>query len=251
MDFLTFIKEKWMLLLSLIGNVILLGGLIVFIYLYFNYDCNCTCNDLELEKENLEVENVQEEIQEKSFFVEIKGAVQNPNVYEVTNNNIINDVITMAGGLTKDAYTDNINLSKKLVDEMVIYIYQKKDFNKESSKEKVDNVCVCPDYDITICTKDNQSEIIPSDTEEKNNIQDNISSNDTNTNVDNSLKKKININLATIDDLKTLTGIGDAKAQKIIEYRQLNNGFKSIEEIKNVSGIGDSIYAKIKDDITI
>lgn len=62
---------------------------------------------------------------------------------------------------------------------------------------------------------------------------------------------KININLATLDELKTLTGIGDAKAKKIIEYREQNGGFKSIDDMKNVSGIGDKMFEQIKEQIEI
>lgn len=62
---------------------------------------------------------------------------------------------------------------------------------------------------------------------------------------------KININIATLDELKTLTGIGDAKAKKIIEYREENGGFKSIDDMKNVSGIGDKLFEQIKEQIEI
>lgn len=62
---------------------------------------------------------------------------------------------------------------------------------------------------------------------------------------------KININIATLDELKTLTGIGDAKAKKIIEYREQNGGFKSIDDMKNVSGIGDKMFEQIKEQIEI
>jgi competence protein ComEA len=61
--------------------------------------------------------------------------------------------------------------------------------------------------------------------------------------------KKVNINNATLDELKTLNGIGDSKAKSIIEYREKNGGFKSIEDIKNVSGIGDSMFERIKEEI--
>jgi competence protein ComEA len=62
---------------------------------------------------------------------------------------------------------------------------------------------------------------------------------------------KININTASASALDQLPGIGAAYANKIIDYRQKNNGFKSIEEIKNVKGIGEGIFNKIKDNITI
>ena len=61
----------------------------------------------------------------------------------------------------------------------------------------------------------------------------------------------LNINTATLEQLMTLPGIGESKAKEIINYREINNGFKSIDEIKAVNGIGDSTFAKIKDYITI
>jgi competence protein ComEA len=61
----------------------------------------------------------------------------------------------------------------------------------------------------------------------------------------------INLNTATQAELESLTGIGASTAKKIIDYRKQNGKFKSIEEIKNVSGIGDAKYAAIKDDITV
>ena len=63
---------------------------------------------------------------------------------------------------------------------------------------------------------------------------------------DNSL---VNINTATADELKTLNGIGDVMAERIIEYRE-KNYFKSKEDIMSVNGIGSGTYNKIKDNIT-
>lgn len=62
---------------------------------------------------------------------------------------------------------------------------------------------------------------------------------------------KININKATIAELEELPGVGEATANKIINYRSENGAFKSIEEIKNVNGIGDKKYADMKDLIDI
>lgn len=64
------------------------------------------------------------------------------------------------------------------------------------------------------------------------------------------MSSKININTATKDELKTLSGIGDKTADKIISYRE-NNKFKEIEDIKKVSGIGDKIFDDIKDEIRV
>lgn len=61
----------------------------------------------------------------------------------------------------------------------------------------------------------------------------------------------INVNSASMEELMTLSGIGESKALAIIQYREENGRFASIEEIKNVKGIGDGIFEKIKDAITI
>ena len=60
----------------------------------------------------------------------------------------------------------------------------------------------------------------------------------------------ININTASADELKTLTGVGDVTAEKIIEYRS-KKAFKSKEDIMSVDGIGSKTYEKIKDRITV
>lgn len=60
----------------------------------------------------------------------------------------------------------------------------------------------------------------------------------------------ININTASADELKTLSGVGDVTAEKIIEYRS-SKAFKSIEDIMSVDGIGSKTYEKIKDRITV
>ncbi len=61
----------------------------------------------------------------------------------------------------------------------------------------------------------------------------------------------VNINTADAEMLKTLPGIGDAKAADIIAYREEHGAFSSIEDIKNVSGIGESIYNRISSGITV
>ena len=62
---------------------------------------------------------------------------------------------------------------------------------------------------------------------------------------------KVNINTATAEELETLSGIGPAKAQAIVAYRETNGPFSSVNELVNVSGIGEKTLAKIIDDITV
>ena len=61
----------------------------------------------------------------------------------------------------------------------------------------------------------------------------------------------VNINTASKEQLMTLTGIGESRAEDIIRYRSESGGFQSIEEIMNVPGIKESAYLKIKDSITV
>ena len=72
-----------------------------------------------------EVVKEEKEILNKSVFVDIKGAIKKPGVYEMNSDSIVNDVVKVAGGYTTNAYQNGINLSKKIKDEMVIYIYTK------------------------------------------------------------------------------------------------------------------------------
>ena len=163
--------------------------------------------------------------------VDIKGSVVSPDVYEVDSNSRVIDIINIAGGVTEDADTDNINLSKKVSDEDVIIIYSREELesNKKSYEEKID-----------YCTTDNNSTCAT-----------NVVTFDDNSNSDDTGSTIININSATVEDFMKLSGIGEAKAKSIIEYRNSIGSFSKVEDIKNVTGIGDSIFDKIKDYITI
>ena len=61
----------------------------------------------------------------------------------------------------------------------------------------------------------------------------------------------VNINKADIKELTSLPGIGETRAGAIIEYRDANGPFKSIEDLKKVSGIGDASFEKLKDKIRV
>lgn len=164
----------------------------------------------------------------KKIKIDIKGEINTPGVYELTEENNVMDAINTAGGLTNKSDTSNINLSKKLKDEMVIIVYSKQEIINMKEKEKI----TCPPCNnACIEEKDETSKI--NITEEKEETG------------------KININTANIEELLKLSGIGEAKAQAIIDYRNKNGNFKDIEEIKNVQGIGEAAFEKIKDNITV
>lgn len=175
--------------------------------------------------------------------IDIKGAVKKPGVYQVSNNAIVDDVIKLAGGFNTNAYQNGINMSKKVKDEMVIYVYTKaeiKDFySKEPSLTISNETCKAPDYSICECVNNKESIIeVGSNNEE-------IKKDDTPSGT------KVNINTASLTELATLSGIGESKAQAIITYREENGKFAKIEDLMNVSGIGEKSFEKIKDSITI
>ena len=63
--------------------------------------------------------------------------------------------------------------------------------------------------------------------------------------------KLVNINTATKEELCSLPGIGDSRAESIVAYREKNNGFSSIEDIMKVEGIKDGMFSKMKDKICV
>ena len=161
--------------------------------------------------------------------MDIKGEIINPGIYSLEANSRVIDVINLAGGLTQNANTTVINLSKKITDEMVIIIYSNEQVaNFSKTKEMEENIQEKCQGD----TIKNDACIEISDEQEQT-------------------SQMISLNTASKEELMQLPGIGEAKALDIIKYREENGLFKNIEDIKNVSGIGDSLFAKIKDFITI
>lgn len=176
---------------------------------------------------------------QKYIYVDIKGSVANPNVYMIEEGKRVIDAINTAGGILENADTSILNLSKKLTDEMCIIVYTKEEIDeyrkqglesKEIVKKLEEDLLQVNDY--------NDAQI-----KENKTIMSNKTSNTSN--------EKISINTATKEELLTLSGIGESKADAIVKYREENGEFKTIEDIKNVSGIGDALFEKIKDNITI
>lgn len=192
-------------------------------------------------------------------YCDIKGNVKNPGVYEIKDNYTINDIIKASGGLKDNSYTNNINLSKKVTDEMVIYINS----NEEINNIKKLNNCncnpiitykKCEHNTITSTRTRTTTTKVKNITETTSTIvTSNRTSNKTTTikTTTKPITKIINVNECSYEDLLEINGLGPSKAEKIIEYRNTNGKFTKIEDIMNVKGIGESLFEKIKDFIRI
>lgn len=143
--------------------------------------------------------------QEAVIFVDIKGAVKNPGVYQMKVGDRVKDALDAAGGLTEEADSQKVNLAKRLEDQMVIVV------------PKVGE----------------ESEEIPTGETRKEATKEG----------------KVNINTATVEELKTLKGVGEKKAEAIIEYRKKNGSFKTKEDLMKVRGIGKKLFESFEERI--
>lgn len=183
----------------------------------------------------VKLEQLEEKIEEQKLEtvkIDIKGNIANPGVYELEQGSRVIDAINIAGGLLENSNTELINLSQILTDEMIIIIYTNDQIEKYRQESKqIEYVYIevekCPDQINDAC------------------INQNLESESSNQ------EELININNASSDELTTLSGIGESKAEDIIKYRETNGQFTNIEEVMNVKGIGEALFEKIKDYITI
>ena len=237
--------------MKILNNKIAVVGILAFLSLvvialsgYMVYMLNtkeeCFCEPV---TDLISLEEPSEEVVETPpIYVEVKGAVNHPGVFEVNENNIINDVIALAGGLKNNAYTDNINLSKKVSDELVVYVFTKEEYKKNSSSNNTHT---------NTSSTSSSKESYQIDEATKNNISIITSSNSDEATSQDTTSKLININTASAQELTSLPGIGETKANNIVSYRTENGYFKTIEDLKNVCGIGDATFEKLKDYITV
>ena len=160
---------------------------------------------------DLKTECSSSQTETQKVFVDIKGAVKNEGVYELSNGSRVTDVVKLAGGFTEDADKKSVNLAEKVTDEAVIYV------------ARVGEI------------------VAPTTTNSQANgsAQQEESSD------------KINLNTATLAELQTISGIGAKRAQDIIDYRDANGGFSSVDDLANVSGIGEKTLEKLKSEVTV
>ena len=169
-------------------------------------------NIIENKIENKIEDNIENE--KRKIVIHITGQVKNPGLVYLDEGARIADAIKEAGGSTKDAALDKVNLAYVLEDGQKIYIPNK--------NEKISEI----QYIIT-----DSGENVLKDTGKESNVKGGI--------------KKVNINSANQEELETLPGVGPALAVRIIEYRNSNGKFEKVEDVQNVKGIGDSKFTNI------
>ena len=141
-----------------------------------------------------------------TVFVHISGEVCVPGVYELNQGSRLFDAVSLAGGFTEDAAQDYCNLALILEDASKYYIPTVSEAQQLKEQE--------------LCTENQKLSHYDSE-------------------------GRLNINLATKEELMGLSGIGASRADSIIAYRDEHGQFGSTEEIKNVSGIKEALYSQI------
>lgn len=198
-------------------KVIILGIIIllVIIYCIYNYVKEKSYEEVILEDVYIAKQDNNWQEEKNIIILHITGEIKNPGIIKIEEGSRLIDAIEAAGGTTENADISRINLAYIVSDGQKIYI-------PNFSDEKVDNYII-----------DNIGEDII--------IEDMI------------LKQSnlVNINTATQTELETLTGIGPSTALKIINYRTEVGKFKTIDEIKNVPGIGEAKFEAIKNEICV
>lgn len=150
-----------------------------------------------------------------SLMVHVCGEVLSPGVYEFPEGSRIYEAVEAAGGFTEEAAPEAVNLAALLQDGVQIRIY-----SKEEAQTLPAGSAAWAGNGTGIKTSEETSGLI-------------------------------NLNTATREELMTLSGIGESRAEDIIRYREENGGFRKIEDIMKVPGIKEAGFQKIKDRITV
>ena len=152
------------------------------------------------------------EAMDPAFVVHVCGEVVNPGIYELPAGSRIYEAVKAAGGFTENAAEESVNLASPIEDGVQIRIY---------SKDEAETLAAgAAPFDGFEASGEGKEPVV-------------------------------NLNTATKEELMTLSGIGESRAEDIIRYREENGGFQNIEDIMKVSGIKDAAFQKIKDRITV
>jgi len=169
----------------------------------------------------------EDRVESQKIKVHVFGEVRRSGVYEVEEGARVIDAVEKAGP-TANADLDAMSLAAPVMDGQDILVPSKK-VEEGAPTSKASKVFGTAGTGTVQSSGINKGRTNP---------------------LDMSLQK-VNINTATREELETLPGIGPVLAGRIVEYRQQNGRFMSLEDIKNVSGIGDAKFEQIKDKITL
>ena len=196
---------------------------------------NETQNTQEIQDEQEDKQIYKNAENNEKIYVYITGEVNNPGVVLLNSGSRIVDAIEAAGGVTNKANISKVNLVYVLQDGMKVNIPNNTDLKNNENFEY-----------ITMSSGDEKNDA------NTGNSSTTITSENSSSNNESAFKISIvNINTATQTELETLPGIGPSLALRIVNYRKENGKFSSIEDIKNVSGIGEAKYEDIKNYIKI
>ncbi len=166
--------------------------------------------------------DILERTETAEIYVFICGQVENPGVYCLPEGSRICDAVEMAGGCLDTADINAVNQAERLTDGAKIYI--------PAIGEEPDSGMA------------GASGLGASESENSDLLADSQSGMNSG---------KLNINLATREELMTLPGIGETKADAILEYRDSHGSFTSIEELMNIAGIKEGVFNKIEEYIMV
>ena len=167
------------------------------------------------EKGDPEAAGGQEPSEAPSIFIHVCGEVTAPGVYEMERGSRIYEAVEAAGGLTDAAAADVLNLAQVLEDGQQVRVPDQEEKKRLEEQGGA----------LSLVTGGRPGQEAPA--------------------------AKVNLNTATKEQLMTLSGIGEARAEAILAYRQESGGFRTPEDIMKVSGIKEAAFQKIKDDITV
>ncbi|WP_232695421.1 helix-hairpin-helix domain-containing protein [Brevibacillus daliensis] len=157
-----------------------------------------------------------------TYYIDIKGSVKNPGMYQFQQNERVSHAIERAGGFLPSANTLQVNLAQKLTDGMILFVPDRKDQKTVNGQSMV----------ITPTPATNS---IPT-----------ISGQQPSPNGDTSSgPAPINIRTATKEEIMKLPGIGPTRAEEILVYRE-QHGFTKLEDLRKIPGIGPKTFEKIK-----
>lgn len=177
-------------------------------------------------------------------YVYVCGEVAEPGVYVLESGDRIYEAVEMAGGMTADAGTCAVNLAQSVYDGLMVYIP-----DREEAAEMASSMTLAGDGVVSAVGSLNPAvgSLNPaggSGVKAGGGSAEGTAS-------ESGEDGRLNLNTASLAELMTLSGIGQTKAQAVVNYRDAHGGFSSVEEIMNVDGIKEGLYNRIRDQIKV